>query len=181
MQNTSTPDENVSPDDGRAAARRPLGDRRSAATGRAAAYRERLAPSLWLLGSAGVVAPMAALVFVQIDSTLALAIGIAVAVLVVATMIGLAPVIATDGTTLRAGRAHIDVSLLGEPVVLEGEEARAARGRDLDTHGWHLIRGSIDGVVVIPVTDQDDPTTTWTLSTRTPERLAATIRHLQAR
>lgn len=147
--------------------------------GAGVAYRERLAPSLWLLGGAGVVAPMAALVFVQIDSALALAIGVVVAVLVVALLVGLAPVVSITGTTLRAGRAHIDVALLGEPVALHGEEARAARGRDLDTHGWHLIRGGIDGAVIVPVADPDDPTTTWTISTRTPDRLAATIRHLQ--
>lgn len=138
-------------------------------------YRERLSPSLWLFGGAAVVAPMAALVFVQIDRTLSLAIGIVVAVVAVTLLVVLAPVVEVRGTTLRAGRAHIDARFLGDPVALSGEEARAARGRDLDPRGWYLIRGGIDGVVVVPITDADDPVTSWTISTRTPDRLAAAI------
>lgn len=153
MQNTSTPT-------------RPI-----------ATYRERLSPSLWLLGGATVVAPMAALVFVQIDRALSLAIGVVVAVAVIALLVGTAPVVEVRGTTLRAGRAHIDARYLGEPTALTGEAARAARGRDLDPHGWYLIRGGIDGVVVVPNTDADDPVTSWTISTRTPDRLAAAIAH----
>lgn len=158
MQNTSTP------------------ARRADAT-----YRERLTPSLWVLCAAGVVAPMAALVFVQIDQALALLIGAAVAVAVVALLVGFAPVVEVRGSVLRAGRAWIDVAHLGDPVPLSGDEARTARGRELDARGWHLIRGGIDGIVVVPNTDADDPVTTWTISSRTPERLAAAVRHAQTR
>src|SRR5690606_980133 len=83
-------------------------------------YRERLSPSLWALISAGVVAPMATLVFVRIDAVFSLALGVAAAVAVIALLIALAPVVTVHGTTLRAGRAHIDVSLLGEPIALTG-------------------------------------------------------------
>jgi len=144
-------------------------------------YRERLAPSLWVIVSAGVVAPMASLVFVRMDRTLALVIGVVVAVLVVAALIGLAPRLSLTGSTLRAGRAHIDVSLLGEPEALTGDEAKDARGSKLDVHGWHLIRGGIDGIVRVPVIDADDPATSWTISTRTPDRLAALVAHAQRR
>lgn len=138
-------------------------------------YRERLTPSLWALVSAAVVAPMASLVFIRVDAVFSLAIGLAAAVGVMALLIGLAPVVEVSGTTLRAGRAHIDVSFLSAPAVFEAEEAREVRGPGLDTDGWHLIRGGIDGVVRVAVTDQDDPTTTWTISSRTPDRLAAAI------
>lgn len=142
-------------------------------------YSERLAPSLWLIVAAVVVAPMASLVFVQMNEIIALAIGFAVAVVVIAGLILLAPKITVEHTLLRAGRASIDVTLLGSPVALDGEEARAARGTGLDANGWHLIRGGIDGIVVVPVEDPDDPTTVWTISTRTPERLAAVIERAQ--
>ncbi|MEL5989954.1 DUF3093 domain-containing protein [Microbacterium phosphatis] len=142
-------------------------------------YRERLSPSLWMLGSAAVVAPMAALVFVQFDGALSLAIGFAVGILVVAGMILGSPVIEVRGTELRAGRAHIDVALLGEPVALTGDEARAARGTGLDSRGWHLIRGGVAGIVVLPDIDPDDPVSSWTISSRTPDRLAAAVRHAQ--
>ena len=81
---------------------------------------------------------------------------------------------------LRAGRAHIDVALLGEPAIMIGDQARHARGPGLDPRSWHVIRGGIDGVVVTAVTDPDDPTPSWVISSRTPDRLAAAIRVAQA-
>jgi hypothetical protein len=140
-----------------------------------AAYRERLTPSLWALVAAAVVAPMAALVFAPFDATVALVIGVIVGVAAVTLLIMLSPLIAVGDGMLRAGRAHIDVSLLGEPVPLTAEAARTARGPGLDPRGWHLIRGGIDGLVVVSNIDPDDPVPTWTISSRTPDRLAAAI------
>jgi hypothetical protein len=120
---------------------------------------------------------MAALVFVQYDATLSLAIGIVVGVLVVAALILSSPVVEVADGELRAGRAHIDVALLGEPAALDGDEARAARGPGLDPRGWHLIRGGVAGIVVLANLDPDDPVSSWTVSSRTPDRLAAAVRH----
>ncbi len=144
-------------------------------------YRERLGPSLWILVSAAVAGPMAALVFAPIDTTLALVIGAVVGVAVVALLVLGSPVVAIDNGVLRAGRAHIDVALLGDPAALTGEEARTARGAGLDPRSWHLIRGGIDAVVVVPVIDPDDPTPAWVISTRTPDRLVAAVRRAQLR
>ena len=139
-------------------------------------YRERLAPSLWLLASAAVLAPMVALTLVPVAPTFGLVIGVAAAVAVIALLIAASPVVSVDAGVLHAGRAHIDARWLGEPVALTGEEAKHARGPGLPATGWHLIRGGIDGVVVVPNTDPDDPVTAWTVSTRTPDRLSAAIR-----
>lgn len=142
-------------------------------------YRERLAPSLWLLVTVAVAGPMVSLVFVPVGSTVALVIGVVVSAVLVLGFVAATPVVAVDGTVLRAGRAHIDAEHLGEPVALTGEEARRARGPGLPARGWHLIRGGIDGIVVVPNLDQDDPVEAWTISTRTPDRLAAAIRVAQ--
>nr|WP_314844280.1 DUF3093 domain-containing protein [uncultured Microbacterium sp.] len=142
-------------------------------------YRERLSPSLWLLVTIALAGPMVALIFVPIGSTVALITGAAVSALLVVGSIAVTPVVAVQGDVLRAGRAHIDCHHLGEPVVLEGAAAREARGPGLPARGWHLIRGGIDGAVVVPNIDQDDPVTTWTISSRTPDRLAAAIRAAQ--
>jgi hypothetical protein len=123
---------------------------------------------------------MAALVFSPIDTTVALAVGALVGVAIVAALIAASPTVLVRDGELRAGRAHIGVEFLGEPVTHVGDDARHARGAGLDPRSWHLIRGGIDGVVVIPVTDPDDPTTAWTISSRTPDRLAAALRRAQA-
>lgn len=139
-------------------------------------YRERLSPSLWLLVAVALAGPMVALIFVPVGSTIALIVGAAVSALLVAAFIAFTPVVSVEGSVLRAGRAHIDARHLGAPVALAGEEAGQARGPKLPARGWHLIRGGIDGVVVVPNIDPDDPVDAWTISTRTPDRLAAAIR-----
>jgi hypothetical protein len=143
-------------------------------------YRERLGPSLWVLVSAAVAGPMAALVFAPLDTTVALVIGALVGVGVVALLVAGAPVIEIRDGMLRAGRAHIDVALLGAPAILVGDQAQHARGPGLDPRSWHVIRGGIDGIVVTPVTDPDDPTPVWVMSSRTPDRFAAALRLAQA-
>ncbi len=141
-------------------------------------YRERLGPSLWVLVSAAVAAPMAALVFVPMNATIALVIGVLVGVAIILVLVAGSPVVQVRDGVLHAGRAHIGVEDLGEPVVYTADAARHARGAGLDPRAWHLIRG-IDGVVTIPVTDADDPTPVWVISSRTPDRMAAAIRRAQ--
>ncbi|GAA1526679.1 DUF3093 domain-containing protein [Microbacterium ginsengiterrae] len=147
---------------------------------RTARYRERLSPSLWMLVTAAVAAPMLSLTLTPLGSLPALLIGITAAVALIVLMLAASPSIRVDGTVLRAGRAHIDARWLGEVTELSGEQAHAARGAQLPARGWHLIRGGIDGIVVVQNTDPADPVTSWTISTRTPDRLAAAIRAAEA-
>jgi len=149
-------------------------------TDTSAPYRERLSPSLWLLVTAGVAAPMVAFTFTPLGALLGLIVGIAAAALLILLLIASSPSVRVEGGVLHAGRAHIAVEHLGEPVALTGEEAKQARGPGLPARGWHLIRGGIDGVVVVPDLDAADPVTHWTISTRTPDRLSAAIRRAQA-
>ncbi|MET0934191.1 MAG: DUF3093 family protein, partial [Mycetocola sp.] len=87
--------------------------------------------------------------------------GIATAVVLYGGCVGLfifgAPMISVDGGMLRAGRASIPLSLLGEPQAFTGEDARLERGQRLDARAWLLIRGSIVPVVTVPVNDPADP------------------------
>lgn len=144
-------------------------------------YRERLSPSLWALLGAAVAAPMVTLVFVPMDATVALVLGVLAAAALIAVLIAAAPVIAIDDGELRVGRAHIPVDLLGRPEALTGERARALRGPELPGGCWHLLRGGIDGVVRVPVRDPDDPVGEWIFSSRTPDRVAAMIVRAQQR
>lgn len=139
-------------------------------------YRERLSPSLWVLAGAAMTAPMVALVFTPIDPTLALAAGVLVAVAVTAGLVFASPVVTVRDGELRVGAAHVPVSLLGEPEVATGEDARALRGPGLSRTAWHMLRPGIDGIVRVPLHDPDDPVTEWVFATRTPDRVAAAIR-----
>ncbi len=142
-------------------------------------YRERLSPSLWTLLSAAVAAPMVALVFVPLDGTIALAVGLAVAAALISVLIAAAPVVRVHAGELHVARAHIPVRLLGEPEALLAVDARAARGPGLHRDAWHFFRPGIDGVVRVPVLDERDPVSEWVFSTRTPDRVVAAIRRAQ--
>lgn len=147
----------------------------------ALSYRERLSPSLWVLCAAAVSAPMVALVFVPMDSTVALIAGVVVAVLLLSALVALSPSVIVDGGELRVGRAHIAVDLLGDPMGASGEDARQLRGPGLPRTAWHLLRPGIDGVVRVPVIDPEDPVSEWVFSTRTPDRVVAALRRAQSR
>ena len=138
-------------------------------------YRERLTPSLPFFVAITLTGPMVALSFLPVDAALGAALGVAAIIAITAITVLLSPVVSIEGTVLRAGRAHIDVRWLGEPAAYTGEDAARVRGPELDARGWHLIRGGLSGVVVTPNTDPADPVRSWTISTRTPDRLAAAI------
>lgn len=143
-------------------------------------YRERLTPSLWVFLAAALGGPMLMVSFTPVNPTLALVLGAVATVLIIFLIVVGSPRVETQGRMLRAGRAHIDARWLGEPQALTAEDARLARGTLLPARGWHLIRGGIDGVVVVPNTDPADPAPSWTISTRTPDRLAAAINSARA-
>ncbi len=143
-------------------------------------YRERLSPGLWLLVTIALAGPMVSLVLTPLDASLALLVGGGVSLVLVTLSIVLSPTVRMIDGVLHAGRAHIDAVWLGEPADFSGEDARARRTHQIARDGWNLLRGGIDGVVVVPVTDPDDPVNSWTTSSRTPDRLAAAIRAARA-
>jgi hypothetical protein len=79
------------------------------------------------------------------------------------------------GDALIAGEAKVPVSALGEPEILDPEEARAWRTHKADARAFMLLRAYIPTAIRIPVTDPSDPTPYLDLSTREPERLAAAL------
>ncbi|MET9605595.1 DUF3093 domain-containing protein [Streptomyces sp. NPDC006512] len=78
--------------------------------------------------------------------------------------------------SLAAGTARIPVTALGEPEVLEAEEARAWRTYKADTRAFMLMRSYVPTAVRVEVTDPADPTPYVYLSTREPQALSAAIR-----
>ena len=138
-------------------------------------YRERLHPSPWLHLIALLAIPASALVLAPVNPLAGALTGVALSGGLIAVLWLLAPVIEIADGTLRAGRARIALSDLGDTVVARALEARQERGPGLDARAWLLLRGDIDGVVRVEVTDDDDPAPYWLMSTRRPEELARAI------
>ncbi len=76
---------------------------------------------------------------------------------------------------LRAGRARIPVTALGEVQTLDTESARLLAGRHADARAYLLIRPYVRRAVRVEVTDPADPAPYWLVATRRPDRLAAAI------
>jgi hypothetical protein len=137
-------------------------------------YNERLwAPWNWWVAGGGV-AISAWLVFGVIGGPWP---WIAAALAMAVTGAGLAAYgaaqvsIGPDG--LRAGKAVMPLTVIGEARALSSDEAARLRGRDYNPHAYHLIRSYINTAVRVEVADHADPTPYWYVATRHPDLLAS--------
>lgn len=139
-------------------------------------YRERLrAPLSWYL--IGVLLGVAfAIIFLVVGPWPALAALVLVSAAAIALVAAYGRVaVELDGTSLRAGAATLPLSALGEARALDAEQARALRTRDADPRAFMLLRSYVKTAVRVEVADPRDPHPYLYLSSRHPERLAATI------
>ncbi len=138
-------------------------------------YRERLWPAPWLYFATALVIPASLLVFLPINFL----VGVGTAVVLYLGSIGLlllaSPVIEVANGQLRAGRATLPLNAIANTKSARGELARLERGQQLDSRAWLLIRGWIDPVIKIELSDPSDPAPYWLLSTRNPEQLESVL------
>jgi hypothetical protein len=97
-------------------------------------------------------------------------------VLVLAVFLGYgaARITVADGE-LRAGRARIELTHVGEVQALDAAATRTLAGREADARAYLLIRPYLRRAVRVDITDPRDPTPYWLLGTRRPARLAAAL------
>ncbi|ASR54709.1 DUF3093 domain-containing protein [Cellulomonas sp. PSBB021] len=140
-----------------------------------ASFDERLrpAPLGWL-----AVVGLALTVWVAllpVDAVLATVVALVVAVVTVVLVLRWTPRVRVHAGELHAGRAHIPLDLLRDPVVLEGPALREALGPGLDARAYVCLRGWIRTAVRVDVEDPQDPTPYWLVSTRRPTALVAAL------
>ena len=138
-------------------------------------YREKLWPSPWVFITTALVIPASILVLVPISLQAGIITAIVLYGGIVALLVAASPVVAVKDGIFYAGRARIRVENLGEVLPFSGVDATAERGPRLDARAWMLIRGWVGPIVKVPLVDETDPAPYWLVSTRTPEKLAATI------
>ncbi|MGX2994067.1 DUF3093 domain-containing protein [Streptomyces sp. JNUCC 64] len=139
-------------------------------------YEERLtAPRSWWLVTllAGVSLGLIGLPFGALAMLGGLVGGTALAA-VITSSYGSARIRVVGGS-LVAGDARIPLSALGEPEVLDPEEARAWRTHKADPRAFMLLRGYVPTALRVPVTDPADPTPYVYVSTRSPRALAEAL------
>ena len=138
-------------------------------------YRESLRPPASFFATFGALAASFGLIVVPASVPLAAVVGLVFAAAVTIALLATSPRIEVEGTQLRAGRAQIDASYLGEVTVLSRDQMRAAFGRDADVRAWSLYRSHARGCVRVQILDPRDPAPYWLVCTNDPESLAHAI------
>jgi hypothetical protein len=87
-----------------------------------------------------------------------------------------APQIRVTKEKLYVGRASIPRDLIGEPVAISKSEVFSERGPKLDPAAYKVFQGSIKTAIKIPISDPQDPTPYWLVSTRNPAKLAIVLK-----
>jgi len=138
-------------------------------------YREKLWPTPWIYISTLLLVPASILVLAPVSLPAGIATGITLYLAAVGSLTLTSPVIEVGDGMLRAGRAAISLDQTGEAVPAFDAEARVERGTGLDARAFLVIRGWVQPVVRVPITDPADPAPYWLLSSRRPRELAAAI------
>lgn len=138
-------------------------------------YSEKLWPSFWIWLVAAGLAGAGILVFAPISIPAGITAAVVLFVILAVLLVLSTPSISVTAGTLRVGRATIDRSFIGAAEAFRGAEATAERGTRLNGLAFMCIRGWIDPVVRIEITDPSDRTPYWLASSRHPDELVAAL------
>ena len=151
----------------------PVPDAPSAGT--PAVFRERLWPNIWIWIIAAGISGAGILVFAPISlATGYTAAGILFAIMA-AMLVLSTPTIMVTRDALTVGRATIERRFVGEVEAFRAKDATAQRGTRLNGLAYLCIRGWIDPVVRIEITDPSDRPPYWLTSSKRPEELTAAL------
>ncbi|KIP52955.1 DUF3093 domain-containing protein [Leucobacter komagatae] len=139
-------------------------------------YRERLLPGIGFFSAWLLIVPATALVMMPIQERLAIPVAIGMYVLVSLIFIALSPVIEVRDGSFRAGRATIPVGLVGEVEPLGSDALRDAIGPGADARNYLVVRGWVHRGLKIEITDAQDPTPHWIVTSRKPVALAEALK-----
>lgn len=85
------------------------------------------------------------------------------------------PRIIVTNEMVHVGRANIERRFVGEVTGYRGQEAFEQRGQKLHGLAFMNLRGWVDAVVKMEITDPRDQTPYWLTSTRRPEELTRVL------
>ncbi|MCX6499809.1 MAG: DUF3093 domain-containing protein [Arthrobacter sp.] len=138
-------------------------------------FTEKLWPSFWIWLVAAGLAAAGILVFAPISIAAGITAAVVLFVILAALLILSTPSLSVTAESVRVGRATIERRFVGAVGAFRGAEATAERGPRLNGLAFLCIRGWIDPVVRIEITDPADRTPYWLASTRHPDEFVAAL------
>jgi hypothetical protein len=140
-------------------------------------YAERLTvPLRWWVQGTMFVASLWLAVLAATPETVAWSVTAVAMAVLVALFVGYGrPRVSVDGTTFRAGRAHIPLELVGPATALDADGVRRQAGVDADARAYLLLRPYLKRGVRVDIADPADPTPYWLVSSRRPDALVSAL------
>ena len=123
----------------------------------------------------GLVVPATVLIFLPLNVFVGVVSGLVLWISSVAVLWVFSPVIVITDEGLRVGTAYLEREFWGQAQAFRGLEARHERGPGAHGLAWLSLRPWIDPVVKIEVSDPEDPTPYWLISSKHPEALLAAL------
>lgn len=139
-------------------------------------YRERLRPNAGLLIAGLLFIPAVLLALTPISFGLAVPVSITFYAAFVLFLFLTSPVVLVTDTSLSAGSATISRELVGQARVLDARETRLLLTTQSDARSHLVIRSWIPRSVQIFITDENDSTPYWLVTSRDPEALAQALK-----
>jgi hypothetical protein len=141
-----------------------------------ALYSERVLPNFGTFAAVFVLLPSTLIIAEPFDVFIGLVIGVLSVGTIWALLIFRAPKIVVSKTELWVGKVAISRDLIGDNQVIPKEEIFAERGPKLDPAAHKVFQGTVKTAIKIRITDPDDPTPYWLVSTRNPVKLAEVLK-----
>ena len=123
----------------------------------------------------GLVVPATVLIFLPLNVFVGVISGFVLWISSVAVLWVFSPVIVVTEEGLRVGTAYLEREFWGQAQAFRGLEARHERGPGAHGLAWLSLRPWIGPVVKIEVSDPEDPTPYWLISSKNPEALLAAL------
>lgn len=139
-------------------------------------FRERLWPSAWLIVAGLLLVPAVLLVFAPISIAVAIPAALGTYALFLVFLFATAPHLVVTETALRAGRAQVSREFIDAVSVESRASTKALLTTQADARAYLLIRSWIPESVRVSITDANDPTPYWLLSSRRAQELAQSLK-----
>ncbi len=136
---------------------------------------ERLWPAWWIWLVVAMLAASAGLVVARFSGTGAVVTFGASAVVLGSLLIAGTPNVGDRGDRVVDGRAQVPIAFVGRAEPLDARAMRHAVGPGLDARSYLCLRGWVGPGLRLELRDPADPTPSWIVSARRPDRLAAAV------
>lgn len=141
-------------------------------------YSERVVPNLGTFAAVLVLLPSTTIIAEPFDFRVGVSIGLVGVIGLWSLLFFKAPHIVVTDSDLAVGGVSVPRKFVGIPEVVEKEQIFRERGPNLDPAAHRVFQGTVKTALKIPLTDPEDPTPYWLVSTRKPREFLEALTKL---